>query len=103
MLLELMNFVQQLFGALEDLFHGLVTVTVFEAFAAPAGANVVAPNPGEVQRALKRWTDLTGRARCRGLGRLRWFRDILWLHGIGRCASPRLAGLCGGSLLRSRR
>ncbi len=52
MLLELVNLVQQLFGAFEDFFHGLMPVTVLESLAAAARTDVVPADSGEVQRAL---------------------------------------------------
>ena len=49
MLLELEDLLQEVAGALEDLFHGLVPVTVLESLAAAAGADVVAADAGKVQ------------------------------------------------------
>lgn len=103
MLLELVNLVQQLFGAFEDLIHCLVPVTVLETLAAAARTDVVAADSREVQRTLKRRAHLTRRARGRSLWRFRWLGDILRLHGIGCGACPCLAGLAGGIPLRSRR
>lgn len=105
MLLELMNLVQQLFGAFEDLFHGLVPVAVLESLSAATGTNIVAADAGKVQRlrALKRRADLGWSAGRCGLGRLRRLGDVLRRHGIGRCAGARLGGLGGRRLPRSRR
>jgi hypothetical protein len=49
MLLELEDFLQDVVGALEDLFHGLVPVTILEALAAAARTDIVASHACEVQ------------------------------------------------------
>src|SRR5205807_1371104 len=50
MLLELQDLLQKVVRLVEDLFHGLVSVTVLESLAAAAGTDVVAPDAGEIQR-----------------------------------------------------
>ena len=50
MLLKLEDLFQQVVRLFEDLFHGLVSVTVLESFAAAARADVIAPDAGEIER-----------------------------------------------------
>jgi len=94
MLLELLNLSQQLFGAFEDVFHGLVPVAILESLAAATGADVITAHAGEVQRPLKRWTDRTDRrARAGRLGRLGRLADVLRTDRICRRARLGAANL----------
>ena len=66
MLLELKNLLQQVVRVVEDLFHLLVSVAIFEALSAAARADVVAPDAGKVQRLRP--------AKRRPAGRREWRR-----------------------------
>ena len=79
MLLELKNLLQQVVGALEDVFHGLAPVTVLEPLAAATGADVVAADPGEIERlgAPKRRPERRAGAGLRRLGRFGRLGDVL--------------------------
>src|SRR5207244_7335670 len=85
MLLELEDLCQEIVCALEDLFHRSVPVTVLEALAAAAVADVITSDASEVQRrwAAERQSGRGGRrsaARFRGRRRL---RDILRAYRVG--------------------
>ena len=64
MLLELKNLLQQVVRVVEDLFHLLVSVAIFEALSAAARADVVAPDAGKVQRLRPAKRGARGRRRA---------------------------------------
>src|SRR5438445_8763169 len=97
MLLELQDLLQKVVRLVEDLFHGLVSVTVLESLAAAAGTDVVAPDAGEIQRLRPaewqpRGRGCAGASRLRRLGRLR--------HVLGPYRIRRGGRLDGGRLVR---
>ena len=76
MLLELKNLLQQVVRAVEDLVHLLVPVAVLEALTAAAGADIVAPDPGKVQRLRPAKWGAHGRRRIRRSRRGLRFRHL---------------------------
>src|SRR5438874_9971425 len=101
MLLELEDLFQQVVGALEDLVHDSVSVTVLEALAAAAGADVVAADAGKIEalRPPEWWAGGSG-ARRGGLGRLRRLGHVLRSPGVRDGGGRDPSGLGG---LRTRR
>ena len=94
MLLELKNLLQQVVRVVEDLFHLLVPVAIFETLSAAARADVVAPDAGKVQRlrAAKRGAHRRrrGRRSRRGI-RFRYLAGCALLLSHRRKSYPKTA------------